>query len=167
MEEEMKSSFWNLMAVVAGLLLTGCALHLDDSYQSNSAAHTGRVMGSDAEPARNSPRDDIATNPTNGILSDRLTNPIRQAPSNSVAQKLVEDGKADDLPEPPPPPEVDRIHASPGFGYQWIAGAWTWQGRWIWIKGRWELPPRSTAVWVPGRWGSWRGKPTWITGHWR
>jgi hypothetical protein len=164
MEEDMKSSFRNVVVVVAGLLLTGCALQLDDSHPSNSATHAGSMMATDSESTRSSSPDVIASDPsgpTNELLS------LRQALVTNLAPQRLESNEISGFPEPPPP-QVDRIGASPGFGYRWIAGAWTWQqGGWVWIKGRWELPPRSTATWVPGRWGTWRGKPTWINGHWR
>lgn len=66
----------------------------------------------------------------------------------------------------PPSPQYEVVPASPGAGYVWIGGYWTWQlGRHVWIGGRWALPPAG-HVWVPGYWGraghGWR----WHGGYW-
>lgn len=66
----------------------------------------------------------------------------------------------------PPPPRYETVPPSPGIGYVWIGGYWTWHlGRHVWIGGRWALPPVGRA-WVPGYWHrhgpGWR----WRGGYW-
>ncbi len=69
------------------------------------------------------------------------------------------------VPLPPPPPEPARfwrpplppvpevvIHARrPHRGY-------------VWVEGRWVVPPYREAVWVRGHHDAW-GR--WVPGHWR
>jgi len=69
--------------------------------------------------------------------------------------------------ETPPPPPQELVVASPGPGYCWIPGYWSWQGRWIWVRGAWSIPPYPHAVYVPGRWVHRGHGYVWITGHWR
>jgi outer membrane lipoprotein SlyB len=68
---------------------------------------------------------------------------------------------------PPPPPLAERVVVAPGPGYVWIGGEWIWRGQWLWIRGRWALPPYPKAVWVGGAWSrgphGWRHRP----GYWR
>ena len=68
-----------------------------------------------------------------------------------------------------PPPRVFEHHAPPpGRGYTWIPGYHRWDGhRYIWVGGRWVLPPRPRAVWIPGRWVNSPRGWFWRPGHWR
>jgi hypothetical protein len=51
----------------------------------------------------------------------------------------------------------------PQQGGYWIEGHWSWDGtQWVWLDGRWELPPQPGAVWVPP---SFNGR-TWVAGYW-
>ena len=44
---------------------------------------------------------------------------------------------------------------APGKGYFWIGGYHRWTGTaYVWVPGRWALPPRPGAVWLPGHWKS-------------
>lgn len=53
----------------------------------------------------------------------------------------------------PPVVQQEAVSARPSSDHTWIAGYWTWRNnRYEWIAGRWELPPRSSAVWVAPRW---------------
>lgn len=68
---------------------------------------------------------------------------------------------------PPPPPQAEVVPPNPGGPVVWQPGYWAWNGRWVWVAGRYERTPRPGAVWVPGHWvqgplGRWR----WIPGHW-
>ena len=67
----------------------------------------------------------------------------------------------------PPPPPMETIYVAPGPGYMWVAGDWVWRGRWVWVNGRWVLPPYPHAVWVRGVWVS--GPTGWrhTSGYWR
>src|ERR1051326_1631686 len=69
--------------------------------------------------------------------------------------------------EAPPPPKTEVIVESPGPGYVWTPGYWSWQGRWVWIGGRYVVRPHPHAVWVGGHWVR-RGRGhVWVEGHWR
>lgn len=67
--------------------------------------------------------------------------------------------------EPPPAP-TDTIVVSPGPGYVWIDGEWTWNGGWVWVGGHWGYPPYPHAGWVRGY--SWHDDRGWhyTRGHW-
>lgn len=65
-----------------------------------------------------------------------------------------------------PTPLVEEVGPCPSPGFVWIGGAWVWQGRWEWEKGRWEHPPHPGAVWVPHRYVYHNGKHTFVRGGW-
>ena len=68
----------------------------------------------------------------------------------------------------PPRPIVERRVVAPGPGYVWITGYHRWDGRaYVWVPGRWELPPRPHARWVEHRWVHRRGGYVFVEGHWR
>jgi hypothetical protein len=53
----------------------------------------------------------------------------------------------------PPRPLVERVLRRPGSNYVWVGGYYHWSGRsYIWVPGRWTLPPRPAAVWVAPHW---------------
>lgn len=85
-----------------------------------------------------------------------------------------------------PGPINETRPISPGTGYNWRQGYWTYDGaRWVWQPGQWvqyvvpAMPPASgeqmgtapssTHSWVPGYWewdtsaNNWR----WVAGGWR
>jgi len=68
---------------------------------------------------------------------------------------------------PPPPPPAETLIVSPGPDFVWVGGEWTWNGRWVWMAGHWDFPPRPHAMWVRGYWD--RGPHGWhqSPGHWR
>lgn len=61
-------------------------------------------------------------------------------------------GAAIIAPTAPPPPQAEVIIAAPSPAYAWLPGYWNWQNRWVWIPGRWALPPRPGMVWEGHRW---------------
>lgn len=68
----------------------------------------------------------------------------------------------------PPAPIVEPRVVAPGPGYVWVSGFYRWDGvRYAWIAGRWELPPRARAAWVPGHWVRERHGWYFVEGHWR
>jgi WXXGXW repeat (2 copies) len=68
---------------------------------------------------------------------------------------------------PPPPPAEVRIVA-PGPGYIWIGGFHRWNGTaYVWMPGRWALPPRPHAVWVAGHWKHVSHGWYWVEGRWK
>jgi len=70
--------------------------------------------------------------------------------------------------EPPPPPaaQVEVVPARPALEYVWVPGAWEWDGRWVWVAGRWAPPPRHGAIWIGGHWEHRAHERIWIRGHW-
>jgi WXXGXW repeat (2 copies) len=53
----------------------------------------------------------------------------------------------------PPPPIVEVRAVAPGAGFVWVPGYYRWDGgSYLWMRGRWERPPRPGARWEPGRW---------------
>lgn len=68
---------------------------------------------------------------------------------------------------PPPPVVKEVIIARPGPNYVWVPGNWYWEGRWVWHKGHWAIPPRVGAVWVPHRCEVRGGVHVFIHGGWR
>jgi hypothetical protein len=73
----------------------------------------------------------------------------------------------------PPPPmpaaQAEVMPASPGPGYIWIPGHWTWRPSdrtYAWVPGHWTVPP-SGGVWVPGHWESRADGYVWVDSHWR
>jgi len=71
-------------------------------------------------------------------------------------------------PPPPPPREVIVERDRPSRSHIWISGTWRWQGgRYVWIPGHWELPPRHHAVYVEPRWERRGGSYVYVQGFWR
>ena len=70
-------------------------------------------------------------------------------------------------PGPPPGERVEVIPGTPGPGWVWVRGHWSWAGQWIWIRGHWARVPRERAVWIPGHWAQRGGSWVWVEGHWR
>lgn len=68
----------------------------------------------------------------------------------------------------PPHPIFEHRPLRPGAGYVWTNGYHRWDGRaYVWVPGRWAMPPRPGVMWVDGHWGRRRGGYVWIEGHWR
>jgi hypothetical protein len=69
----------------------------------------------------------------------------------------------------PPAPVVETRIAAPGPRHVWIAGYHRWDGHaYVWVRGRWELPPAQYRAWVPGHWVHHRRHGWyWVEGHWR
>src|SRR5579872_2486424 len=68
----------------------------------------------------------------------------------------------------PPRPLVERRVVAPGPGYVWIGGYHRWDGNaYVWVPGRWELPPRPRARWVEHRYVRRGGGWVFVEGHWR
>lgn len=68
----------------------------------------------------------------------------------------------------PPVAVVETPGPRPGPGHVWIAGYHRWEGgAYVWTPGRWEVPPRARARWVPHHWARRRGGWVFVEGHWR
>ena len=102
-------------------------------------------------------------------------------------------------PTAPPPARPESPPPRPSAHAEWIAGYWTWvtdEAEWLWLAGRWRVPPEDVAtdqtvhapspppaprtepppppptrsrqlVWIPGYW-QWDGRTfVWVTGNWQ
>jgi len=69
--------------------------------------------------------------------------------------------------EAPPPPQTEVVVAAPGPEYLWVPGYWSWNGRWVWIGGRWGLRPHPHAVWVGPRYVRRGHGYVYFHGYWR
>ena len=69
----------------------------------------------------------------------------------------------------PPAPVVEVRAVAPSPRHVWIAGYHRWDGAaYVWVPGRWELPPAPGRVWVAGHWGHHTTNGYyWVEGHWR
>ena len=60
------------------------------------------------------------------------------------------------------------IEQQPSQQHVWLAGHWRWQeGRYAWIAGRWDLPPRANVVWVEPRWDRRGAGYVLVGGYWQ
>ena len=58
--------------------------------------------------------------------------------------------------------------SAPSTSHVWVGGHHTRRdGQWMWVRGRWAVPPSGGAVWVPGHWVSHLHGFMWINGAWR
>lgn len=85
------------------------------------------------------------------------------APANSAPQVV------ETVPViPSPPSDIQPTGASPGSGYVWIKGHYSWTGsRYEWVSGTWAEMPQPESVWVPGHWRATTAGYVWIPGAWR
>ncbi len=67
----------------------------------------------------------------------------------------------------PPAPVAEVQVAAPGADFVWVPGAWVWEGRWVWTRGRWDHPPRVGARWVPHHYEYRNGRHVFVRGGWR
>jgi WXXGXW repeat (2 copies) len=68
----------------------------------------------------------------------------------------------------PPAAIVETRGAAPGAGYVWIGGYHNWNGNaYVWVPGRWEMPPRPHARWVAHHWVKRHGGWVLVEGRWR
>jgi hypothetical protein len=85
-----------------------------------------------------------------------------------VAPPPVRFGTQFVVPTAPPPIVVEKtIPTSPGAGYAWIGGAWSWNNHWTWQRGHWDRPPHPGQVWVPHQYNFQNGKRVYIQGGWK
>jgi hypothetical protein len=69
---------------------------------------------------------------------------------------------------PPPPASTAVIGVAPGPRHVWIPGYQKWNGNsYVWVAGRWMIPPRAGVVWVPPHWAPRRGGYVFVPGHWK
>lgn len=55
--------------------------------------------------------------------------------------------------KPLTPPANDAPTAQPSPQHVWIPGHWHWgRGAYVWVGGRWEMPPATNTIWVAPQW---------------
>lgn len=73
-----------------------------------------------------------------------------------------------------PKPRVERTGRAPSSRAVWVPGFWDLRGNpmaglragWIWVPGRWAVPPQHGMHWNAAHWG-WQDESwSWIPGHW-
>jgi hypothetical protein len=69
----------------------------------------------------------------------------------------------------PPAPIEEAVPYAPGPDYFWIGGHWSWNGRWVWIPGRYDRHPHfhPGGGWEAGHWDRRDGRYVWREGRWR
>jgi hypothetical protein len=66
----------------------------------------------------------------------------------------------------PPPPQVEVITVAPGPGFFWIGGYWNWVGgRHVWMGGHWEAH-RPGYFYAPGHWVQHSNGWAFASGRW-
>ncbi len=56
----------------------------------------------------------------------------------------------------------------PGPNYLWVPGYWRRNGaEYVWVTGRYVVPPARNRAWVPGEWHHNRRGWYFVEGHWR
>ena len=71
-----------------------------------------------------------------------------RVPESDRQQKLTATA-----PAAPPAAQVEVRPAQPVATAVWVDGYWHYQGgRWVWVAGRWAVPPRAGATWRPSVW---------------
>jgi hypothetical protein len=68
----------------------------------------------------------------------------------------------------PPRPVIEERIVRPSPRHVWITGYHRYDGRaYVWVPGRWEVPPRARARWVGHHWVRRRGGWVLVDGRWR
>lgn len=79
---------------------------------------------------------------------------------NAMAEVVVKVG--------PPAAVVETRPVSPGPNYVWVDGYQQWNGNaYVWVPGRWDVPPRPHARWVAHHWVHRHGGWVMVEGRWR
>jgi hypothetical protein len=67
----------------------------------------------------------------------------------------------------PPAAPQEPILERPSAQHVWIPGYYTYRdNRYVWISGRWEIPPRADAKWIAPRWEKESNGYRFYEGHW-
>jgi len=73
-----------------------------------------------------------------------------------------------ELPPETPAALPEERPQAPSPEHVWLAGHHTRMGgEWVWVNGRYALPPSDDVVWVPGHWVAHLHGYAWIPGAWR
>lgn len=69
---------------------------------------------------------------------------------------------------PPAPVSVAVIGRAPTAWHVWIPGYYMGvSGRYVWVPGKWMVPPRAGVDWVPPFWRQGPRGYLFVPGHWR
>lgn len=71
-----------------------------------------------------------------------------------------------------PPVPAEKPGVSPGPGYAWVPGYFSWSAtrgghHWTWFRGHFENPPRPGAVWVAPHFQDTGSDRIYVGGYWR
>jgi hypothetical protein len=68
---------------------------------------------------------------------------------------------------PPPPREVVAVR--PAREAVWVEGYYLYagRGRYEWVPGHWEIPPRGYRTYVRPGWARQGGSYVYVRGYWR
>lgn len=70
--------------------------------------------------------------------------------------------------QPPPPPRSEAIPEQPSPAHVWLPGYWDFRdNQFVWVGGRWEVPPRANLTYVPAHWESRGDRYVLVAGYWR
>jgi hypothetical protein len=86
-------------------------------------------------------------------------------PLATVAEPVAPARK--EVEEAPPAPLIETIPFQANANYFWVPGYWTWNGSWVWVRGRWVVRPWRGAIWVSGHWVKHGKSYAWVSGRWR
>ncbi len=68
----------------------------------------------------------------------------------------------------PPMVRIEVRTRRPGRRHVWLGGHWQYRrGRYVWVKGRWAVPPRRGLVYVRPTWKRHGGGYVFVVGGWR
>jgi len=67
----------------------------------------------------------------------------------------------------PPPLIVEQRPLPPSALHIWIDGYWHWNGRYVWERGHWGVPPRGHATWIAPRYERHDHGYRYAPGHWK
>jgi len=96
------------------------------------------------------------------------TDPAETAPAKTPSAKAASPDTEKLVHIRPPAPIAETRLARPDPDHVWLAGYQSWSGSaYVWVPGRWELPPRPHARWVAPHWLRRHGGWVLVEGHWR
>ena len=129
----------------AGALLGGIIGHNRGSHNTASGAAIGALAGGVAGTAIGNSLDH-----ERGTLYQPTPEVVTQPP-----------------PAPPPPREVVAVR--PARQAIWVQGYYLYvgRGRYEWVPGHWEIPPRGYRTYVRPGWARQGGSYVYMRGYWR
>ncbi len=148
----MKTSLALATLALATISFAGCVVH-----DSSASYHHQHPVYEQAPPPA------VVYQPAPGYQPGPPP-PVGYQPQPVVVQEIPPPQRVVVVQEPPPQPvlvvrnsppprHVEVIPANPGRGAVSSVGCWVAQPTgWVWVSGRWAVPPHPNAVWVAPRW---------------